>query len=353
MSEPIPIQPPPAEDAGSQALSEALHSSFSIVKVIMVLLVLAFLGSGIFIVGQQEKAILLRLGKPVGEGEQALLNPGFHWAFPPPIDEVVRIPFTSLQEADSSVGWMLTPEEMKLGYAAPMTGSSLDPAATSYALTSDTNIVHVRAKMQYRITDPVHYHFDFSNAAVFVTNSLNNALLFTASQFTVDDLLTRRRTEFKEAVTARVEDLIRTQHLGITMVQLDVDEAAPTYLANKFNEVTAATQKRDTAKQQAESYETTSLSGARAEAAKLTYEAGSARSRLVSKVSSEATNFLKFRAEYEENPEFFKRIRQMAVLEGIYTNAQEKILEPHQNSRELRLNLGREPQGSSTNYTSP
>ena len=35
-------------DAGAQALSEALGSSFAIVRVVMVLLLLAFLGSGIF-----------------------------------------------------------------------------------------------------------------------------------------------------------------------------------------------------------------------------------------------------------------------------------------------------------------
>ena len=38
-------------DAGSQALSEALRSSFGIVKFVMVLLVALFLGSGFFTVG--------------------------------------------------------------------------------------------------------------------------------------------------------------------------------------------------------------------------------------------------------------------------------------------------------------
>ena len=38
----------------------------------------------IVIVNPQQKAIILRLGKPVGEGEKALLGPGIHWSFPPP-----------------------------------------------------------------------------------------------------------------------------------------------------------------------------------------------------------------------------------------------------------------------------
>src|SRR4051812_27853956 len=80
------------DDTGSQALSEALQSSFSIVKVLMVLLVGAFLCSGMFNVKSGQQAIILRLGKPLGgEGQAVLLGPGFHWAYPPPIDEVQKV----------------------------------------------------------------------------------------------------------------------------------------------------------------------------------------------------------------------------------------------------------------------
>src|SRR5213594_4329455 len=80
--------PEPPEDAGSTALADALASSFAIIRVIMLVLVVLFLFSGCFTVGSQESAVVLRFGKPVGEGEKALLGPGWHWAFPAPIDEV-------------------------------------------------------------------------------------------------------------------------------------------------------------------------------------------------------------------------------------------------------------------------
>src|SRR5450631_392422 len=87
--------PVATDDAGSQALAEALGSSFAIVKIVMVLMVIAFFCSGFFTVGPQEKAVILRFGKPVGEGQKALLSSGkLHWSFPYPIDEVVKIPIT-------------------------------------------------------------------------------------------------------------------------------------------------------------------------------------------------------------------------------------------------------------------
>ena len=91
-------EPMTPDDAGSQALAEALRSSFAIVKFVMVALVIVFLASGIFQVGPQEKAVILRFGRTIGAGQQALLGPGLHWSFPYPIDEVVKIPIQGSPE---------------------------------------------------------------------------------------------------------------------------------------------------------------------------------------------------------------------------------------------------------------
>jgi modulator of FtsH protease HflK len=241
-------QPPPAEDAGSQALGEALRSSFYIVKIIMVILVLLFLGSGFFKVEPQYKAILLRLGKPVGEGENALLGPGLHWAFPRPIDQVEMIPFTSIQTADSSVGWYQSADERAKGVPAPPGAARLNPASSTYALTSDSNIVHVVATARYRITDPVTFHFDFTSGPAFITNDLNNALLYACSQMLIDDILTRKRAEFEERVQSRLRELIESQHLGVTIDQVNFDASPPLFLVPNFNELDQAMVKRDKAR---------------------------------------------------------------------------------------------------------
>ncbi|HEX3719520.1 MAG TPA: protease modulator HflK [Verrucomicrobiae bacterium] len=344
-----PGGPPPTEDAGSQALAEALRSSFFIVKIIMVVLVLLFLGSGFFKVEPQYKAIILRLGKPVGEGQQALLAPGLHWAFPRPIDSVEYIPFTSLQVADSSVGWYQSAEDRAKGAPPPPPpGNSLNPATSSYALTADTNIIHVVGTVRYRITDPIAFHFDYANAAVFITNDLNNALLFASSQMAVDDILTKNRAAFREQVKDRVTQLIDSQNLGVTIDQVDVDASPPLYLAPKFNELDQAMVKRDNIMNQAQSYANTTLATAEGQAATRVYAADAIRKRSVDMVAAQADTFQKLRDQYERNPRFFERIRQMSLMETLYTNVDNKITMPP-NSRELRLQVSPEPQPPSTN----
>src|SRR5689334_1298568 len=153
--EPAAPQPPEApDDASSQALSDALKSSFAIIKVLMVGMVVVFLASGFFTVGPQERAVVLRFGKPVGVGEKALLGPGSHFALPYPIDEVVRIPITQVQTVKSSVGWYATSAAMEAAGTEPPPGPSLNPARDGYVLTADGNILHVSGTVLYRIKEP-------------------------------------------------------------------------------------------------------------------------------------------------------------------------------------------------------
>jgi hypothetical protein len=69
---------------------------------------------------------------------------------------------------------------------------------------------------------------------------------------------------------------------------------------------------------------------------------------MVAMVAAQADTFLKQRAQYESNPELFKRIKQMSVLEHVYTNVDDKIVVPP-NSHELRFELNREPQAPVNN----
>src|ERR1044072_8630415 len=100
-----PHSPETPIDSGSQALAEAFRSSFAIVKFVMAVLILIFLCSGFFQLKSNEQAMILRFGKPVGEGTKALLGPGAHWSFPYPIDEVVKVRVTDIQQVRSTIGW--------------------------------------------------------------------------------------------------------------------------------------------------------------------------------------------------------------------------------------------------------
>lgn len=343
---PAPVTP---EEAGSQALSHALGSSFVIVRVLMIGLVIVFLGSGFFTVGPQEQAIVLRFGRPVGEGNKALLGPGFHFALPAPVDEVVRIPITQMQTVTSSVGWYATTPEMEATKSEPPPGPSLNPAIDGYLITGDANIVHARATLRYRVTDPIRYQFDFANAPSLVGNALNEALVYAAGQYSVDDALTRDVTGFRDKIYNRLLRLIDQQQLGIAIDPPTVQVIPPRQepVKTAFARVLDASIQRDKQLNEARRYESDLLTTARADAASITNSAAADRTRMVRFVAAEAKRFSDLLPQYEKNPEMWYRLQQTEVLRRVFTNAQEKIFVSSRadgKPRELRVQLSREPQ---------
>jgi membrane protease subunit HflK len=343
-------------DSGSQALAEALRSSFAIVKFVMGALLVLFLVSGIFTVGPQEKAIILRFGRPVGDGDKALLGAGAHWSWPYPIDEVVKVPITGIQKVTSSVGWYATTPEMELAGTEPPPGPSLNPAIDGYALTADGNIVHARATLSYRIEEPIRYVFDFVNASNAVQNALNNALLATAARFNVDDILTRDRIGFQDAVRRRTVQIIEAQKLGIIVEQCPVESRPPRQLKQAFDSVVSAGINRNKVLDEARSQENRTLSAAGADATAIVNIAESDRTRLVQSVAADAERFNGLLAKYESNPDLFMQQQFVQTMSRVLTNVSEKIYLPERadgKSRQLRLLLNREPPKQKTEETKP
>ncbi len=340
--------PGPVEDAGAAALSEALRSSFVIVKIIMAILVVVFFASGFFTVSSHERAIILRFGRPLGAGDQQLLGPGAHWKFPYPIDEAVRIPYSEFQTVRSTTGWYATTPELEVSNSEAPPGSTLNPAADGYTLTADGNIIHVRATLRYRINKPLNYALDFVNAPALVQNALNNALFHASSRFTVDQALTSEKLRFKEKISARVQQSVDQQGLGITVEQVELNAIAPRYVTPAFEAVLAADVERRQTNEMAQAYANRILNTAQGESNAVINTGLSDRARLVEAVAAEAKYFTNQLPYYRANRQLFASRLRTETLHRVLTNSTiEKIYLPpgkDGKARELRLQLSREPQ---------
>lgn len=347
-SAPGPVSPEPVDDAGSQALSEALRSSFVIVKVIMVILIIVFFGSGFFTVPSQERAIVLRFGRPLGVGDEQLLGPGAHWSFPYPIDEVVRIPYSQYQTVKSTVGWYATtPEQEALGNETASSGT-LNPAADGYALTADANIVHVRATLRYRIERPLDYALKFVNGSNVVQHLLDSSLLYATAHFNVDDVLRLNKTGLKDLISQRVRHLVGQQSLGITVEQVDVETKAPLYVKPFFESVLSAEVERRQTNEIAQSYANSVRTRAIGESNSVVNAGMTEASRLIQQINADARAFKDQLQYFEKNPELFTARVQAEAFQRIFTNTTlEKfpIMDLSGGKPvELRLMLSREPE---------
>jgi membrane protease subunit HflK len=343
--EPEALEPLPAphDDSSSQALSEALHSSFWIVKIIMFVLAVVFLCSGVFIVPPNQKVIVLRFGKPMGATKDQLLGPGLHWSWPYPIDEKVPIPISEIQNVTSSVGWYaLNPDGTESG-----PGPSLNPAIDGYAMTADGNIIHARVTLNYRITDPISYTLNFDNAKEIVNDALDNALIDAASQFKVDDAVRLERGAFKDKVVQIFNRAVEKQQLGIVVESSDLESKAPRQVKDAFDAVIAVEQESSTTNNAAKSAAATMLSAALSESNSIVTTAMSASSEMLGKIAADAKVFQGSLLAYERNPALFRQLLMTETWQTILANADDKFInlindpvsgKPY----ELRLQLNRE-----------
>jgi len=346
---PTPADSRPLEDAGTQALSEALASSFKLVKVIMILLVVVFLGSGIREVGSFERAIKLQFGKPVGTGEGALLNPGWHWAWPYPINEIVKIPIGQVQEVTSSVGWYGRTKEQELTGIEPQMFPTLNPVYDGHLLTADGNIMHSRVTLRYRITDAVRYTFNFTSASNVVKNVLNNALNFAAARFPVDDAVRKDVARYRDEVRRHVEQQLVARDLGVAIENLEINSIPPRQVMDAFTAVSSAENLTGTLINQAQTAANRIVATANGAAQAIVNGARADANRLTNSVAADARYFQDQLKYYRANPDLYVRRLQADTVGRIMTNVQTRIIldEKGANSRrELRLQLNREPEAA-------
>jgi len=348
-----PHPPEMPVDSGSQALTEALRSSFAIIRFVMVALVVLFFVHGFFKVEPNERAIILHFGKPRGEGVKALLGPGLHWSYPYPIDEVQKVSVTGIQKVESTVGWFATTREQELSGTEPLAGPTLNPALDGYTLTADANIIHVRSTLTYHVVDPRRFVFGFVSASNIVQNALNNAIVYASANFKVDDILTKDKAGFQAAIEKRAAELIEKEEVGVVVDQCDVQTTWPRQqnVRAAFSAVLTAQIDRNKLLQDASTHTNQVLTAAMATSNMIVNLAEAQRAQYVSDISSRATNFLSILPWYKTNANLFVQQRFNETMGRVLTNVQEKIFVSERldgKTRDLWLLLNREPPKPST-----
>jgi len=335
--------PVPSDDASSQALNEALGSSLLLIRILAIVLAGAFLFSCVFTVNPNEVAIVLRFGRPVGEGSNQIKRQGLHWAFPYPIDEIVKVQIGESKVIRATGAWYaISPEDEAAGLQ-PQANAALTPGVDGHVLTADGNILHVRATLRYKIDNPVAYTFQFSNVTNLLRDTLDNAIHWAAVRYSADAALYKDRVAFRDTIRQRAADLIQRHQIGVSLDTLDVEVAAPAFVKTYFDQVIAAEQDRSRKINEAQGEYDRITREAEGEAKRARDVGLGMSNQLVQAVSADAQFFQQQLVEYKKNPSLLRERLRIATVGRVLTNAQDKFFQPGR-VEELRLNLSREPE---------
>ena len=331
-------------DTGHAALTGALNSSFRVLRWLMVVVAGLYLFSGLFVVGQHERAYVLIFGKIDGLAGERLQGPGLHWTWPRPIAEVVRIPTERVQTVDSATFWYRderTPE----GPAAP--GATLRPGTDGYTLTGDANLIHSKWAIRYTVIDPEIVCFRLARLDTVLQRELDHAVLHCTARRAVDQALRTEIEALRAAVDAKLRQRVETLGLGVRIDRVDVLALAPPrQVTAAFASVIESEQERSSKISVARAAAARSLNETAGEAARLKSEGEAYRRRVVAEVTASADYFTKVYEQYQKNPDIIAQTLLQDTLHRVLTGVDQKFL-IHRNAtgqQQLRLLINPEPQ---------
>ena len=331
------------ESTALKYFSKALKISFQFLKFLIGILIISYLLSGFFTVKQDEVAVVLRWGKIRGVGEKRILKPGFHWAFPEPIDKIVRIPVKKVKSIELRKFWSSDLDKKEV--SPPL---SLIPYLHGYLITGDKNIIHTRWHIEYRIDDPISYITNISDEENLIKSVISYAIVKVGGNYSVDEALRTKLESFSYMVKFEGQKVLDKLNTGLKLIGVYLDRSVPPLqVADAFNKVVRAEQIKSAKINEAKSYANRIINIAKGEAAKIISEANSYYSEVVNKARADADYIEKLTKRYKQGSKelniyllYFYQERIEEILEKLKDKfILNKPLPRKEN--ELRIILGR------------
>ncbi len=334
-----PPAPTPG-DAGSAALHEALRVSVRLLRGLMALLAVAYLASGLFVVRQHERALILHFGRLAGSGADAVRGPGLHWTWPRPLSEILRVPAERVQTLETASFWY-APAPGPEDAPAPAT---LTPDRDGYLVTGDANLLHSRWALRYTVPDPASYLFAVSDPDTLLRQELDRAVVQVSARFAVDRALRTDLEAYREEVVRVLRDRLANLHTGIRIQGVDLlTVAPPRQVADAFDAVTQSAQERAQLISDARAYAVRVVNEAAGESAQARARGATDRQQRVQQVQGRADAFGQLYAEWRRNPDVVTRtLWQDGLRRALAGVDQTYLLHARGEGQEIRLLIGQE-----------
>jgi len=337
---PLPYE---QDEAGFNALSEALQIGFKFLRWLMILVIFGYLASGIFIVKQDEKAFVLLLGKISGLGEDKVKSPGLHWTWPRPFSEIIRVTAERVETAETDTFWFKGMGAMSLEEA--MGSGRLRPENVRYSLTADASIIHSRWKARYTINDAEAWAFGFSgDPKILLRQALDQAIVQASARYKADDALRKLSKPFQGEIERRLRSRCSELKLGVEIQGVDrIVAIPPPQTTEAFADVIAAESESGTVIEEAKAYASNAINAGEGDAERIRELGKQEKNRIMLDLEAEAKNFESLLVQYKAQPEITRNnLRQSAVQDALSQKLRAKytLFEKSDGTRELRLNFG-------------
>jgi membrane protease subunit HflK len=284
------------------------------IGLIVALFAVLWVGSGFYVVDEQERAVVLRFGKYVETTE-----PGLRWHLPWPVDAVEVVNVTGVRAARDE----------------------------ATMLTKDENIVDIELSIQYRVSKVEDYVFNIADPDMTLRQATKSAVREIVGQSPMDFILTEGREEMADRTKAILQERLDDYKAGLVVTEVNLQQAQPPEpVQASFADAIKAREDQQRLKNEAEAYANDRLPRARGAAARQIAEATAYRDQVVARAEGDASRFSQLLTEYRKSPKVTRERLYLDSIGSVLGNTSKVLVDVDKGSPMFYLPLDQLMKGS-------
>jgi len=261
---------------------------------IAIVVVVAWILSGVYIVEPAERGVVLLLGK-----FDTITMPGPHW-YMRGIETVEIVDVDQLRT---------------VSHRAKM-------------LTKDENIIQVELAVQYRVKDAEEYLFQVRDPDYTLQEATESALREVIGSIKMDDFLSGGRGAIVQQTKELTQSILDKYQTGLILTSVNLqDPQPPEEVQGAFEDAIKAREDQVRYRNQAEAYSLDILPKARGDATRLREAAMAYRDQVIAKAEGESSRFLQTLAEYQKAPDVTRKRMYLDTMEYVLENTSKVVMQ--------------------------
>lgn len=287
----------------------------SLIILVSIAIIFIWLGSGLYIVKQEESGIITRFGKFLEQ-----VGPGLHYKMPYPIDFLEK-------EAVTRVRVMkIGDDSQSSGVKKVFWNQSGQSRANSenLMLTGDENIVDLSFEVQWKINNLHNFIFNIRDRNQTIQDAAQSAIREVISRDKLSSILTNGRSNIESEAKKLLQEMLDSYNAGVEIVLIQMLKAdPPEQVIDAFRDVQTARVDKESEINKAMAYENEVIPFAKGQAGELLEEANGYAVKVVNEAKGNSERLTKIHEQYKLAPGLVKK--------KIYIDTMESIMENNQN----------------------
>ena len=291
--------------------------------VIAVVLLVVWVISGIYIVDEGRRGVVLQFG-----AYKETTMPGPHWL--PRFIQSVEV--VNVEESRA----------MTVGFR--QTGGSRPTSSTvgreSLMLTQDENIVDVKLAVQYKIKSASDYLFRVRDPEVVLRQATESAIREIIGKNDMDFILKEGRADITAQAMKLIQDTLDRYQAGLIITTVNLQDAQPPeQVQDAFADAVKAQGDSERVKNEAEAYRNDIIPRARGNAARQIAEANAYKEKVIAEAEGEASRFKQVLTEYQKAPEVTRKRLYLESMESVLSNSSKVLVDVKEGNNIMYLPL--------------